>query len=144
MARLIQSNAHPLPRDSLFTKSSSVLTSLQGHHLRSFGSAGTSIKFPSSLLMKKQESLSLKPRSYGYLDHELNTITGEMGKDVSASRSIPLFWKIVTMHQKTPRSSARELVRTRKEAGAFPQQYQKLLIKIPCFCSLAANTCSVS
>lgn len=55
-----------------------------------------------------------------------------MGKDVSASRSIPLFWKIVTMHHNTPHSSARELVRTRREAGAFPQQYQKLLIKIPC------------
>ena len=38
-------NAQLLPRDSLFTKSSSVLTSLQGHNLRSFGSAGTSIKF---------------------------------------------------------------------------------------------------
>ena len=38
-------NAHQLPRDCLFTKPSFVLTSLQGQHLRSFGSTGTSIKF---------------------------------------------------------------------------------------------------
>ena len=38
-----------------------------------------------------------------------------MGKDVSASRSIPLFWKIVTMYHNILHSSARELVRTRRE-----------------------------
>lgn len=46
------------PGTLLFTKSSSVLTSLQGHHFRCFGSAGTSITpFHLLLLMERQESL---------------------------------------------------------------------------------------
>ena len=46
-----------------------------------------------------------------YFDHGLNAITGEMGEDVSASKSTALLCKMITMYHKThswQRASANE------------------------------------
>lgn len=68
----------------------------------------------------KARKVSLKPRSNAYSDHELNVITGEMGEDASASKFTPLLCKRITLYHRTPCRSARELVRSRRDAGAFP------------------------
>lgn len=68
----------------------------------------------------KARKVSLKPRSNAYSDHELNVITGEMGEDACASTFTPLLCKRMTIYHRTPCRSARELVRSRRDAGAFP------------------------